>query len=111
MLQTDELRLLSRNLAKDILERLRVQLETGEETALLFCKGIAAELDMLSDELLTVEEAANFLGLTTGSLKQYCKRIEGREPELPFHKFHGKKYFSKKELTRYLLHQPKGNSK
>ena len=110
-LPSEELRLLSRNLAKDILQQFRVLMEREDETAIMLWKGVATELYNLYDELLNTEEAASLLGLSVGALKQYCKRIGGNEPEIPFHNFHGKKYFSKKELITHLLQKAKGFSK
>ena len=50
-----------------------------------------------TDEILGVEETAEFLGLKKQTI--YQKRMSG---ELPFMKRGKKLYFSKKELTAYL---------
>ncbi|MBR4553918.1 MAG: helix-turn-helix domain-containing protein [Bacteroidaceae bacterium] len=98
-----ETKQLSFSLAKDIITQFSQSLRSEDGVALYILHHLAKEINAVCDELLTTEQAAQMLGLTTAALKQRCKTIKGVPPEIPFHDFHGKKFFSKQELTEYLL--------
>ena len=55
------------------------------------------------DELLTIKQASEWLGLTENTIRCRCSR-----GTIPHHRTHGNLYFSKDEVTAYYL---KGDEK
>lgn len=59
---------------------------------------IASKLHELNDEVLSVAEVAKMLGKTEGAVKKMCYR-----GQLPHRKQQKSYYFSKKEITEFIL--------
>jgi excisionase family DNA binding protein len=60
----------------------------------------AIELRKEMDEIMTVEQVAEYLGI-----KPKTVHNKANNGELPHHKKFGRLYFSKQEITRYCLEQ------
>jgi hypothetical protein len=61
-------------------------------------KQVAVELQNLNDEILSLSDVALKLNKTEAAVKQMCYR-----KQLPFHKKQKTYYFSKNEITNFLL--------
>ena len=61
-------------------------------------KQVALEMYTLNDEVLSLSDVAIKLSKSEAAIKQMCYR-----GQLPFHKQHKTYYFSKNEITNFLL--------
>ena len=61
-------------------------------------KQVALEMYSLNDEVLSLSDVAIKLSKSEAAIKQMCYR-----GQLPFHKQHKTYYFSKNEITNFLL--------
>lgn len=87
-----------------ILRRLTIEEDSEGNALRKFAQLCAKEYSDYHDDLMTAEEATQFLGKkSVAALKQACKTVKGQESQLPHHKFQGSLYFSRRELTEFLL--------